>query len=88
MMEVSFQVVGDVGNQLRLETLALHLLVHRSGKPGGDVVQVLGLKAQVVGHTLGVDLILQVAAGDGLGALTQAVVAVGPPGQKQHQGQL
>ena len=77
--------MGNVGDELGLEPLALHLLVHRLGHPLEDIVQVLGVAAQVVGHVVGVDLIAQVARGDGLTALSQLPETHGPPAQKKQE---
>ena len=77
--------MGDVGDELGLKALALHLLVHRPGKADGDVVQVLGIGPQVGGHPGGVHPIVQVPGGDGPAAPAQAGKAGRPPAQ-QHQG--
>ena len=36
-----FQVVRHIGNQLSLEALAFHLLLHRAVHPHGNIIQIL-----------------------------------------------
>ena len=79
--------MGDVGDELRLESLTLHLLLHRTVEPVSNVVQRLGVEPEIVGHAVSVDLVVQVAARDGLAPLPQALEADTPVAQPQQHPQ-
>lgn len=80
--------MGDVGDELRLESLTLHLLLHRTVEPVSNVVERLGVEPEIVGHAGSVDLVVQVAARDGLAPLPQALEADTPVAQPQQHPQI
>ena len=86
--EGGLQVVGHVGDELRLEALALHLLIHRLGQTAGDVVQGLGVALQIPGQAGRVDLVVQVAGGNDLRPLAHPPEAGAPPAQKRQHRQV
>mgnify|MGYP000360410751 CR=1 FL=1 len=50
------EIVGDVGDQLGLEALALDALVHGISDGGAQIVELPGVPGQVAVHFVGVDL--------------------------------
>ena len=55
------RIVGDVGDQLGLEALALDALVHGISDGGAQIVELPGVPGQVTVHFVGVDLEVRVA---------------------------
>jgi len=80
--------VGDVGDELGLHPLRLHLLLHRTVEPVSNVVERLGVEPEIVGHAGSVDLVVQVAARDGLAPLPQALEADTPVAQPQQHPKI
>ena len=83
--EGGFQVVGDVGDELGFEVLAAHPLRHRLGDGLAQVVQLLGVLPQVVGHVVAGDLHVQIALEQFPGTAANLLPAVGPAAQVHHQ---
>ena len=72
------EIVGDVGDQLGLEALALDALVHGISDGGAQIVELPGVPGQVTVHFVGVDLEVRVAPHDAAGALPHPLPLDGP----------
>ena len=80
-------VVGDVGDELGLQALALELVLHGNAHPPADGVQVLAVAAEVPDHPAGVHLIAEVPGRQRLTALAQLLELIGEGrgGEDQQQ---
>ena len=82
-------IVGDVGDELRLQALALKLVLHGDAHPPADGVQVLPVAAEIPKHPVGVHFIAEVSGGQGLTALAELLQleSRGPCGGNEKQGE-
>ena len=86
--EGRFDVVGDVGDELSLQPLGPHPLLHRPVEALADGVEVLRVGLQIPVHAVGVDLGLQVSLRQGPSLIPDLLGLDGEPRRPGDDGSI